>query len=144
VPPNQGGDLALKNNSAKPNRSVGKHLAEPSGPTTISLVLATGIARGSESRPRLLVPASARQVQFHVALDPDDQYKDYRVELRDPNGNQVYSKELKLWKTRTGKTLNFTVPVRILQSGGYELTVKGLWGELPGELLSFHYFDLSK
>jgi hypothetical protein len=146
MPPNQSSDLALKNSSAqpRPNRSIGKHLAEPSGPTTISLVLAAGIARGSETRPRVLVPASARQVQLHVASDPDEQYQKYRVELRDQNGNQVYSKELKLQKSPSGKTLNFTVPVRILQTGRYELTVKGLSDEQPSEVLSFHYFDVSK
>ena len=146
MPPNQSSDLALKNNSAqpRPNRTVGKHLAEPSGQTSVSLILATGIARGSERRPRLLVPASARQVQVHVALDPDEQYQEYRIELRDQNGNQIYSKELSVRKTSSGKTLNFTVPVRILQTGGYELTVKGLSDEQPGEVLSFHYFDVSK
>jgi hypothetical protein len=144
--PTQGSDLALKNNNAQPqpNRTMRTHLAQPSGPTTVSLVLATGIARGSNSRPRLLVPASARQVQLHVALDPEEQYEDYRVELRDQNGNQLYSKDLRLQKTPSGKTLNFTVPVRILRTGGYELTVKGLSAEKPSEVLSFHYFDVSK
>jgi hypothetical protein len=121
-----------------------KPLVQPAGPTSVSLALIAGLSRSNEARPKLLIPSSARQVQLRIALDPLDDYEKYRLELRDQTGMQIYLKELRPRTTPSGKTINLNLPARSLNSGSYEITVKGLSDQQVSDVIGYHYFDVVK
>lgn len=118
---------------------------QPPAPTIVSLVLLPGISRSGSARPKLALPESARLAHLQIGIEPEEEYKTFRVELRTQDGRQVWTRDnLSARKTRSGKTVGLTLPARVLTAGQYELALKGLTAGGTTEDVGYYYFDVLK
>src|SRR6266850_2176776 len=91
-------------------------------PTILSLALLPGIPRSGSARPKLVLPKSARLVRLQVGIEPEDQYKNFRVELRGPRAQQVVTRDgLSARKSGAGRVVVLSFPAKMLDPGQYEL-----------------------
>jgi hypothetical protein len=111
----------------------------------VSLALLPGISRSSNARPQLALPGTARLVRLQIGIDPEDRYKNFRVELRGPGGQQVLTRDgLSAHTTRAGRAIILSFPANMLSTGRYELTLKGSTGSGNTEDVGYYYFDVLK
>jgi hypothetical protein len=116
---------------------------QPTEPTIISLALLPGIPRGGGARPKLVLPQSARLVHLQVGTEPEDQYKNFRVELRGPGAQQVLTRDgLSARKSGAGRVVVLSFPAKMLHPGQYELALKGVTADGRTEDVGYYYFDV--
>ena len=114
-------------------------------PAIVSLALLPGISRSSNARPQLALPGTARLVRLQIGIDPEDRYKNFRVELRGPGGQQVLARDgLSAHATRAGRAIILSFPANMLSTGRYELTLKGSTDSGSTEDVGYYYFDVLK
>ena len=117
----------------------------PPRPVIASLTLLPGISRGGGDKPSLVVPGDARLVRLNIGIDPEEQYKNFAVELRTTAGRQVWTRENLAARNRGGaRAIGLTLPASILKSGDYELRLSGLKEGGEAEDIGFYYFDVKK
>jgi hypothetical protein len=117
----------------------------PPRPVIASLTLLPGISRGGGDKPSLVMPGDARLVRLNIGIDPDEQYKNFAVELRTIAGRQVWTRENLAARNRGGaRALGLTLPASVLKSGDYELRLSGLKEGGEAEDIGFYYFDVRK
>jgi anti-sigma-K factor RskA len=125
-------------------RDVEKPVQQPEK-TLFALSLLPGISRSGGARPKLALPESARVVRLQIGLEPEEQYKTFRVELKTQDGQPVWNRDnLPVRTTRTGKTVALTLPASVLSASQYELTLKGLTETGKVEAVGFYYFDIER
>lgn len=125
-------------------RDVEKPIQQPER-TVFALSLLPGISRGGGARPKLALPGSARVVRLQIGLEPEEQYKTFRVELKTQDGKPVWNRDnLPVRTTSSGKNVALTLPASVLSAGQYELTLKGLTDDGRLEDVGFYYFDVEK
>jgi len=96
-------------------RARNERTTQPTQPAIISLALLPGISRGGGVRPKLVLPQSARLVRLQVGIEPEDQYKSFRVELRTQGGKEVWTRDgLAAGRTRGGRAVPLTLPANLL------------------------------
>ena len=126
-------------------RARNERTTQPTQPTIISLALLPGISRGGGVRPKLVLPQSARLVRLQVGIEPEDQYKSFRVELRTQGGQQVWTRDgLAASRTRGGRAVSLTLPANLLAPGQYELALQAVTNEGRTENVGYYYFDVLK
>ena len=109
----------------------------------VSLALLPGIARSGGTRPKLVIPQSARLVRVEVGVEPEDDYKTFRVELLGPGGQPVWTgTNLSATRMRGGRGVALNLPARSLIAGQYELALKGVTPEGKTEDIGYHYFEV--
>ncbi|HMG35879.1 MAG TPA: hypothetical protein VKM94_18230 [Blastocatellia bacterium] len=114
-------------------------------PGIVSMVLLPGISRGGSAHPKLKLPESARRVRLQIGIDPADDYPQYRVDLRGPSGNSVWTQDsLSPVRGRSGRTLVLNLPAAILKAGQHELALKGISSSGKTDDVAYHYFDVIK
>lgn len=117
----------------------------PPRPVIASLTLLPGISRGGGDKPSLVMPGDARLVRLNIGIDPEEQYKNFAVELRTTAGRQVWNKEKLAARNRGGaRAIGLTLPASVLKSGEYELRLSGLKEGGEAEDIGFYYFDVKK
>jgi TolA-binding protein len=117
----------------------------PPRPVIASLTLLPGISRGGGDKPSLVMPGDARLVRLNIGIDPDEQYKNFAVELRTIAGRQVWTRENLAARNRGGaRAIGLTLPASVLKSGDYELRLSGLKEGGEAEDIGFYYFDVRK
>ncbi|HEX7335309.1 MAG TPA: hypothetical protein VF290_27655 [Pyrinomonadaceae bacterium] len=129
-----------------------RQLSETADPTTppprpviASLTLLPGISRGGGDKPSLVMPGDARLVRLNIGIDPEEQYKNFAVELRTTAGRQVWNRENLAARNRGGaRAIGLTLPASVLKSGEYELRLSGLKEGGEAEDIGFYYFDVKK
>jgi len=110
-----------------------------------SLFLPPGIPRSAADRPKLVVPRAARLAHLQIGLERGDEYESFRVELHTRGGRQVWSQDnLRARTGRAGRSVNLNLPVSILDTGEYELVLKGVIAKEKVEDLGYYYFDALK
>jgi len=108
-----------------------------------SLFLAPGIPRSAADRPKLVAPRTARLVRLQIGLERGDEYESFRVELYTRGGRQVWSQDnLRARTGRAGRSVNLNLPVSVLDTGEYELALKGVIAKEKIEDLGYYYFDV--
>jgi hypothetical protein len=118
---------------------------QPTEPTTISLALLPGIPRSGSARPKLVLLQSARLVRLQVGIEPEDQYKNFRVEMHGPGGQQILTRDgLSARKSGAGRIVVLSLPAKMLDPGQYELALKGVTDEGRTEDVGYYYFDVLK
>ena len=118
---------------------------QPSRTTIFSLALLPGISRTGGVRPKLVLPESARLVQLQIGVEPEDQYKRFRIELGTEGGRQILTRNnLSARTTRSGKIITLTLPAKVLGAGRYELALKGINDEDTVEDVGYYYFEVLK
>jgi hypothetical protein len=91
------------------------------------------------------MPGDARLVRLNIGIDPDEQYKNFAVELRTIAGRQVWTRENLAARNRGGaRAIGLTLPASVLKSGDYELRLSGLKEGGEAEDIGFYYFDVRK
>lgn len=117
----------------------------PSPSAIVSLVLGPGLSRSSEARARLTLPQSASRVRVQVGIEPEENYRSFRVEVRGPGGELVWTQnDLPARRLRAGRAVIVDLPARLLRAGAHELALKGVTGEGATEAVGYHYFDVLK
>ena len=126
-------------------RQMEASTAQPSPSTVVSLALWPGLSRNSGTRPKLVLPQSAQRVRVQVGVEPEDEYRSFRAELRAPGGNQIWSQgDLPAHRGRAGRVVILNLPARLLRAGDYELLLKGVTREGANEEVAYHYFEVLK
>jgi hypothetical protein len=111
----------------------------------MSLALLPGIPRGGGVRPKLVLPQSARLVRLQVGIEPEDQYRNFRVELRGPEAQQVVTRDgLSARKSGAGRVVVLSFPAKMLDPGQYELALRGVTDDGRTEDVGYYYFDVLK
>jgi hypothetical protein len=117
----------------------------PPRPVIASLTLLPGISRGGGDKPSLAMPGDARLVRLNIGIDPEEQYKNFAVELRTTAGRHVWNRENLAARNRSGaRAIGLTLPASVLKSGEYELRLRGLKEGGEAEDIGFYYFDVKK
>lgn len=117
----------------------------PPRPVIASLTLLPGISRGGGDKPSLVMPGDARLVRLNIGIDPEEQYKNFAVELRTTAGRHVWNRENLAARNRRGaRAVGLTLPASVLKSGEYELRLRGLKEGGEAEDIGFYYFDVKK
>lgn len=110
-----------------------------------SLTLLPGISRSAGEKPKLALADDVRVVRLNVGIDPDEDYKNFAVEVRSAGGRQVWNRENLRVTTRGGaRAIGLTVPAMVLKPGEYELRLVGVAEAGSREDLGFYYFDVTK
>jgi hypothetical protein len=100
--------------------------------------------RSEGQKPRqLTLPASARLVELKLEVEPEEEYKSYRVEMRRrADDATLWSKDqLRVQSTTTGKTVVVEIPANMLSQGDYRLTLQGMTA--AGELDRVANYDFA-
>ena len=114
-------------------------------PVIASLTLLPGLSRGGDNQPSLVLPEDARLVRLQIGIDPEEQYKNFAVEIRTLAGRQVWSREKLNARNRRGtRAVGLTVPATALKSGEYELRLRGVTESGAAEDVGFYYFTVRK
>ncbi len=117
----------------------------PTSPVVVALSLLPGISRGSTSLPQLAIAKDVSLVRLQIGIDPKENYRRYRVELRTENGRQVLAQgNLSARGGTRGRNIPLNVPASVLGNGRYELTLKGITESGTTEDVGFYYFDVVK
>jgi hypothetical protein len=124
---------------------TGDAVNPPPRPVIASLTLLPGLSRSGDARPNLLLPEAARLVRLQIGIDPEEQYKNYAVELLTLSGRQVWRRENLSARNRRGaRAVGLTLPATALKPGEYELRLRGLKDDGESEDVGFYYFDVKK
>ena len=111
------------------------------GSVIATISLAPGITRGEGETAQLVLASQTQRVSIRLALEEGDEYPTYRVELRDPAGAVVLTRNLT--SARKGE-VTLDIPARVLNTGKYELALKGIKGGGRIDDLSFYYLNVRK
>lgn len=115
------------------------------GVTIATLLLVPGIPRSAVNRPKLVLDQNASLARLQVGLEPGDEYKGYRVEVRTRAGQEVWTQnDLRAHQTRQGRSVVVNIPARLVETGEFELTLKGFTSSGTGENIGYYYFDVLK
>lgn len=119
--------------------------APPAPPAIVSLVLWPGISRGGGARSKLVIPQAAQRVRVEIGVEPEDDYRSFRVELRAPGGESIWTRaNLSAQRARGGRAIRLNLPAAIFRAGAYELALKGVTAEGTTEDVGYYYVDVSK
>jgi hypothetical protein len=114
-------------------------------PVVVALSLLPGISRGSNSVPQLAIARDVSLVRLQIGIDPQENYRKYRVELRTENGQQVLAQGNLLARVgKHGRSIPLSVPASALGNGRYELELKGISESGATEDVGFYYFNVVK
>lgn len=110
-----------------------------------SIVLMPGISRSGNARPKLVVAKTTRQVRLQIGIEPEDEYRRFRVELRARGGQPVWAEDnLSARHGRAGQSVVLNLPASTLSAGEYELALKGVTGDGRTEDVGYYYFNVLK
>src|SRR5258705_783167 len=117
----------------------------PTSPVVVALSLLPGISRGSNSVPQLAIAKDVSLVRLQIGIDPQENYRRYRVELRTERGQQVLAQGNLLARVGShGGSIPLGVPASALRNGRYELALKGITESGTTEDVGFYYFNVVK
>lgn len=114
-----------------------------SQPAIVSLALISGIPRGGSARPKLALRQSTRLARLQIEIEPTDEYRSFRVELRTQTGQQVWTRDnLSARTVRGARAVIVSLPASVLRAGEYEMALKGITDGGTTENVGFYYFDV--
>lgn len=126
-------------------RKLEESTPPPAPSAVVSLLLWPGISRGGGTRSKLVIPQAAQSVRVQIGVEPEDQYRSFRVELRAPGGRPIWTQDhLSARRVRGGRAVILNLPANILRAGGYELALKGVTDERANEDIGYYYIDVLK
>jgi anti-sigma factor RsiW len=137
---------AIVNSNSQQVPQPSPNPTESSAPRVVSLTLAVGGVRGSDTTgtPTLVIPPGTTQARLLLNLK-DNNYSTYRASLKTINGIEVFSQtNVKPAKTRTGASFVFTVPVIKFVAGDFVLSLQGVNPDGEVDDLSKSLFRVEK
>ena len=110
-----------------------------------SIVLMPGVSRSGSARPNLVVAKTTRRVRLQIGIEPEDEYRRFRVELRARGGQPVWAEDnLSARRGRAGQSVVLNLPASALSTGEYELALKGVTDDGRTEDVGYYYFNVLK
>jgi cell division protein FtsB len=124
----------------------GSQPGETPRPVIASLTLLPGISRGGGgAKPKLVLPVNANLVRLQIGIEPEEEYRSFRVKLSTVGGRRVWNRDnLTVRGARAGRAIRLTLPANALTSGEYELRLIGVTDAGRTEDVGFYYFQVSK
>lgn len=102
------------------------------------LLVTLGTSRSAADTPAVTVSPEAPALDLRVRLDPADRFDRYNMELRSETGAVIWQLEDVRLTTVGGEPIvAATVPASALQSGTFEVAVRGANGPAASEALGF-------
>lgn len=98
----------------------------------------------SSERPTFIVPRQAEIVRLAVVHDNREKFVKYRVEIRDADGDLIWSREIPVNAKTLSKPLSLNVRSNALKSGLHELTLSGATADGQLEEINFYNFSVQK
>ncbi len=118
---------------------------KPTAPIIATLALLPGMSRGSATVPQVSIAKDASLLRLQIGVDPQENYQRYRVEMRNEKGQQVLAQgDLAARVRHNSRNITLSVPVNIINSGRYEVALKGIAESGVTEDVGFYYFDIVK
>lgn len=117
-----------------------------SAPRSVFLALNVGGVRGGDDTkiPTLVIPPSTTQARLQLNLK-ENNYPSYLTSLQTIAGAEVFSQRgVKPGRAKTGASFVFMVPTRMLASGDYVLTLRGINPDGEVDDLSKSLFRVDK
>lgn len=109
-------------------------------PQPVSIVLTSGLLRGTGSLPRVDLSSGARRVELRLELAAED-HGTYRVTLEDATGNEVFSQSnLKSASAAGEPFVGVTLPSTLLPQGDYTLRLIGMSRPGDDEVVATYVF----
>jgi len=133
-----GGTMLMRNRPAPVPSS-----APPAAPPKVAaapavLVITLGTSRSTADARQVTIPQEAPALDLRVRLDPADRFDRYIMEMTSERGAVVWRVEDARLTTVGGESIVVaTVPAPALQSGSFELAVRGANGNAASEALGF-------
>lgn len=113
--------------------------------TIASITLMPGISRSASERPQLIVAKTTKQARLQIGIEPGDEYRRFRVEIRARGGQTVLTKDnLPARRGRAARSVVLNLPANLLSAGEHELALKGVTGDGRTEDVGYYYFDVLK
>ena len=111
----------------------------------VSLGLFAGV-RGSNNQPKsLIVPRETAAIELKLYFEGAGNYESYRAELRTAGSKVIFSKDrLPVRKTASGNSAVLRFAASILQSGEYEVVLRGVRSKGQLEDVEYYYFKAVK
>jgi|SRR6185369_3500998 len=126
-------------------RKLEESAAQPSPSAVVSLALWPGISRGGNARSKLVIPQATQRVRVQIGVEPEDEYRSFRVELHAPGGQPIWTQaNLTARRVRGGRAVMLSLPAGIFKAGEYELALKGVTAEGTAEDVGYYYVDVLK
>ena len=107
-----------------------------------SLTLLPGMARGANTRPKLVLPAGATVAQLQIGIEAEENYKSYDVDLHTVAGRSVWTRDNLPARSARGRSIRLTLPATALKAGEYELRLKGKTDTGVVDDVGFYYFEV--
>jgi hypothetical protein len=109
------------------------------------LLVTLGASRSAAVAPALTLPKEASTLELRVRLDPADKFDRYSVQLRSQSGGLVWHNDDLSASTQNGEPIVVAaVPTASLESGSYELAIRGASGNTTSETLGFATVKVSR
>ena len=114
-------------------------------PMIPSLVLTPGLSRAASREERLMIGRGAQVVKIEIQLESRDDYPRFRADLRTQSGKDILSfAGLPLRSSSNAHAVWMDVPANALETGEYELSLKGLRNGQDPEEIGYYYFRVQK
>jgi hypothetical protein len=116
-------------------------------PTVVPAVLLVtlGASRSAAVPPALTLPKETSTLELRVRLDPADRFDRYSIQLRSESGGLVWHHDDLGASTQNGEPIVVAVvPTNSLESGSYELAIRGASGSTTSETLGFATVKVSR
>ncbi len=147
---NKPSDIEKKSSAEKPSPTKSEP-QKPQKPDTISpkpqpRVFAFTLLPPMRSgeRPVLNVPQTVQTISLRVVHDNQQSFIKYRAEIRDPNGDLIWSREIPVSEKTLARPISLNVRNAALASGSYELTLSGITADNQLEEIKFYNFTVQK
>ena len=90
-----------------------------------SIFLFPTSSRGPGNRDVLTVPSDATTIQLKLVLESDD-YASYEATVKTPDDREILKRRVKPTRSGQARIIALQFPARLLNSGEYAVTVRGL------------------
>lgn len=109
------------------------------------LLVTLGASRSAAVAPALTLPKETSTLELRVRLDPADRFDRYSIQLRSESGGLVWHNDGLAASTQNGEPIVVAaVPTTSLESGSYELAIRGATGTTTSETLGFATVKVSR
>jgi len=111
-----------------------------------TFIFVPGVPRGPDGPQQLFTLNTSTQLaRIEIQLEARDDYPRYRAELGTTSGDEVLVRgNLQRIPTAAGYSVAFEIPASALDSGAYELALKGILADQRVEEIRYYYFAVKK
>ena len=125
------------------NSPTEKRETVPPAPPRIFFATLLPLTRSGD-KPVLTIPKNSETVRLRVVHDNLQPFARYRAEVRNQNGNLIFSREISVNEKTVARPVTLNLKSAALAAGSYELTLSGITDENRTEEIKFYNFTVRK